>query len=139
MLPLYKALGGFLLGLIAFIVPIPVGGDALFVHPARLAVFLGIAFALLVFFAKGRAWLSTRLRLRSRPLQVVVVIIALSAAVYLGLWLGVDTPNGIIIGLEFVAYLVLAFCLAVLLSIVGALAVAYGLEGRGGHDSKDHV
>ena len=100
--------------------------------PVRLVVFLGIAFGMLLFFTKGPVWLSSRLRLRSRPLWIAAASIFLSAAIYFGLWLGVDTPGGIVIAFEFAAYLALALQLAVLLSVIGALVVVYALDRRGG-------
>ena len=135
MLALYKALAGIVVGLVAFIVPIPLGGQQLFVPPTRLAVVLGIACGLLVFFLKGIAWLAVWLDWRRWSLWVIALLMIVNAALYFALRHYIDTPSTCVIAVELVAYLVLAFFLAALLAILGALAVVYWQQRRQGDGS----
>lgn len=124
MLPLYKALGGLLLGLVAFIVPPPLDSSDLFVAPARLAVFVGIATGLAVFFVKGSEWVSRLIDRKRRPLWLGLLLIAASAAVYFALRQGVDTPGPFIVAIEVASYALLTLLLSALLAMLGALAVS---------------
>ena len=62
---------GLLFGLFAFVLPAPIGGDALFGLLGRVGVFAGIVLGLAVYFLRGRERLTQQFRVKSRAAQVV--------------------------------------------------------------------
>lgn len=106
-------------GLLALLLPVPMGGEDLFKTPSAVSICVGVIIAFYFYYAKNKHWPA----LNKNTLLSAFALLLVSFIIYFTLYQTIDTPNDVVIIIETVSYCAFAFLLAALVSLLAAAGV----------------
>lgn len=111
-----------LVGLLAWVLPEPIGGGVAFRVVSVTSIALGIIVASLLFYLKGNAWLSSQFTAGKKSSLTLSALLLASLVIYLALYLSINTPSPFIVYLELLTYCIATFLLSALFSLISVIA-----------------
>ena len=119
----FKSALSFLGGMLAILLPIPTGGAQTFGVLGLFAAFCGAATAAFIYYLHGSAWLGAQFRRHGRLAGSVLLLGVLVGAIYLCMWMFIDTPAPWQAVIELVLRSAVSLPIAFGLTLVAALIV----------------